>query len=138
MNPSLLDKEDWITSTLHSSDIFFVRPGFNFLTSGTFPTQIHVAEATEIGNEMLLRIHAEFFNDTGETLKGTLLISPDWRPGSPFWKLLKIGDCFPRIGEKVNLSGLLGLTVLTTLEIIPDNGREYVNIVDVALPTHQR
>lgn len=86
---------------------------------------------------MLLRIHAIFFNDTGETLKGTLLISPDWRPGSPFWKLMKIGDCFPRIGEKVNLSGLLGLTVLTTLEIIPDNGREFVHLVDVALPTHQ-
>lgn len=126
---------DQFSSNPLSDDL--VRPAFDSLFDGVFPATVQHADVVKTGSRKMLRLHALFQDEEGNEMEESLLVAPDWKPGSPFRKLLELSECLPEPNERLNLNELVGITFLFTIKINSKNGRDYVNLVDVALPDEE-
>lgn len=118
----------------YMKELSFVRPAFDYLKDGSYFVLIQYAGGVKTGNGLMLKITGLFQDEDGNELEESLLIAPDWKPGKPFRKLLELSNCLPGPKEHLDLEGLLGLTFLFTIKVNSKNGKDYVNLVDVALP----
>lgn len=115
-------------------ELSFVRPAFDYLKDGSYFVHVQHAGGVKTSYGLMLKITGRFQDEDGNELEESLLVAPDWKPGKPFRKLLELSGCLPEPNEPLNLDGLVGLTFLFTLKVNSKNGRDYVNLVDVALP----
>lgn len=118
----------------YMNELSFVRPAFDYLKDGSYFVQIQHAGGVKTSNGLMLKITGLFQDEEGNELEESLLIAPEWKPGKPFRKLLELSNCLPGPKEQLDLEGLLGLTFLFALKVNSKNGKDYVNLVDVALP----
>jgi hypothetical protein len=118
----------------YMKDLSFIRPAFDYLKDGNYQVSIHYAGGLKTSNGLMLKITGLFQDEDGDEIEDSLLIASDWKPGKPFRKLLELSNCLPGPKEQLDLEGLLGLTFLFTIKVNSKNGKDYVNLVDVALP----
>lgn len=120
-----------MTIAINSDDIF--RPEFEALTSGTYRALVTAAYVANTVKGQRLGVRAVFQDDDGNELEDSILVALDWKPGSPFRKLLELSNCLPDRGERLNPDSLLDLTFLFTLKVNTKDGKDYPNLIDVAL-----
>lgn len=119
--PSITDRE-------------LIRPSRDELTDGVFEVYINRTDVQNTGNGKKLRLDCWCCDLQGLGLEAVIFMTPDWKPGSPFRKLLELANCLPECNEPLDVDALVDKTVMFTINVSVKNGRGYPNVIDVALP----
>lgn len=111
-----------------------VRPGIDGLGNDSYRFTADRVDIFRTSGGKRLRVTGLFESEEGNCIEESLLITPDWKEGSVFRKLLEMADCLPERNEPLDPSPIEGLTFIFTIQTVSRNGKEYPNLVDVALP----
>jgi len=120
-----------------SKSLQIIRPKTDTLTDGVYKATVTNVRFVHTVAGASLGMDAQFYDADENIQKESLLVKPDWHPNSPFYRLLKLGDCLPELNGALDPEPLVGLTFQFTIAMNTKNGKTYANLTGVDMPLEE-